>query len=70
MWISISTPFVTQLLFIIGYLFYTKVFFNRLISIEKAMITTYGTVKMKKRFFIFNLTIILIYLIIIKSGTL
>ena len=53
-WISISTPFVTQLLFIIGYLFYTKVFFNRLISIEKkAMITTYGTVKMKSKIFLF-----------------
>ena len=29
-WISISTPIITQLLFIIGYIFYVKVFFNRL----------------------------------------
>ena len=65
-WISISTPFVTQLLFIIGYLFYTKVFFNRLISIEKSNDNNLWNGQNEKQdfFIFFNLTIILIYLIL------
>ncbi len=68
-WILISTPIVTQFLFLIGYLFYIKIFYKRLINIEKNEYNSlWENVDEKKDFFIFfNLTIILIYLILFKA---
>ena len=68
-WISISTPVVTQLLFLIGFLFYSKVFFYRLVSIEKSYDNNlWNDQNEKQDFFIFfNLSIILIYLILSKT---
>ena len=68
-WFSISTPIITQLLFVTGYLFYIKVFFNRLTNIEKSNYNNlWNDQYEKKDFFIFfNLTVILIYLIMSKA---
>ncbi len=68
-WISISTPIITQLLFLMGYLFYAKVFFNRLINIEKSNNNNlWNNLDEKQDFFIFfNLSVILAYLILSKT---
>ena len=69
MWFSVSTPIVTQLLFVTGYLFYIKVFFNRLSNIEKSNDNNlWNDQNEKKDFFIFfNLTVIFVYLIMSKA---
>ncbi len=65
-WIFISTPITTLLLFLIGYILYTKIFFSHLVNIDKSKSNTlWANNSEKKDFLIFlNLTIILIYLIL------
>ena len=65
-WIFISTPTITLLLFLTGYILYAKTFFLRLIEIDKNKNNSLWVDDFEKKdFLIFlNLTIITIYLIL------
>tara|TARA_Y100000816_G_C26095822_1_gene579905 strand:+ start:209 stop:1858 length:1650 start_codon:yes stop_codon:yes gene_type:complete len=68
-WISISTPIIVILLFCFGYFLYSRIFFSRLINLEKNIDNNiWSNKEEKKDFFIFfNISGILIYLILSKT---
>ena len=68
-WISISTPIIVILFFCFGYFLYSRIFFSRLINLEKNIDNNiWSNKEEKKDFFIFfNISGILIYLILSKT---